>query len=574
MSDIKKVNIRPKFILVVLPLIIAPLVMAALVSYLSARNGITAVASDFLRFKSQTLIDYMDGQWSLLTDNDLDDEDEYIAAARGAVNAFAVSLVRSSTELIFAVDSIGNVVMTSGAISPGTDSYPELAAAPLPQGGEWNDYLKLNNQRRVAYIDSFAPWGWTIFVTEAWDGFYKPVTRIALLIAVIGAISLTVALVFLIIATGLVAKPLEGMVKAIEGIMETMDLKTRVPILYKDETGRLAHSFNLMTESLDKANEDVKDFALRAVFAHRKAILAQKETEEAKEKVENLNVLFKKYVPQSVIDLNISRLGQDLLIGEDLFVSILMSDIRSFTTITEKMQPQELVDSLNRYFEAMVDVIDSQGGMTDKYIGDAIMALFGAPEEKDDDVIRSVYTGLEMLEALDGFNIDQAKRGISPFNIGIGIHYGRVTAGNIGSDKKMDYTVIGETVNMSARLEGLTKYYRTPMIISETVKRRLEDKVEARLLDKVLVKGSSIPMPVYSVTKHLTPEKKEVWDAFAAGQKEYYDRNFPGAQKAFQDALKAYPDDNPSQIFLERTLEYLKDPPPEDWDGSFRHEVK
>lgn len=232
------------------------------------------------------------------------------------------------------------------------------------------------------------------------------------------------------------------------------------------------------------------------------------------------------------------------------------------------------MDSLNRFFEAMVDVIDSQVGMTDKYIGDAIMALFGAPEEKDDDVIRSVYTGLEMLEALNGFNTDQAKRGISPFNIGIGIHYGRVTAGNIGSDKKMDYTVIGETVNMSARLEGLTKYYGTPMIISETVKRRLEDKVEARLLDKVLVKDSSIPMPVYSVTKHLTPEKKEVWDAFATGQKEYYDRNFPGAQKAFQDALKAYPDDKPSQIFLERTLEYLKDPPPEDWDGSFRHEVK
>ena len=81
-------------------------------------------------------------------------------------------------------------------------------------------------------------------------------------------------------------------------------------------------------------------------------------------------------------------------------------------------------------------------------------------------------------------------------------------------------------------------------------------------------------MPVYSVTKHLTPEKKEVWDAYAAGQKEYYDRNFPGAQKAFQEALKVYPDDKPSQIFLERTLEFLKNPPPDDWDGSFRHEAK
>lgn len=548
--------------------------MAALVSYLSARNGITAVASDFLRFKSQTLLDYMDGQWSLLTDNDLDKDEEYVEAARGAVGTFADSLVRSATEVIFAVDSYGNVVMTSGADI--SDSMTESEAALLnpKSGGEWTSSLHVNGLRRVAFVDTFAPWGWTVYVTDVWDSFYSPVTRIAILIGLIGAVSLTVALIFLIIATGLVAKPLEGMVKAIETIMQTMDLKTRVPILYKDETGRLAHSFNLMTESLDKANEDVKNFALRAVFAHRKAVLAQKEAEDLKEKERNLRVLFAKYVPQSVIDMNIKRVGQELLVGENQFVSILMSDIRSFTSITEKMAPQELINSLNRYFERMVDVIDGQGGMTDKYIGDAIMALFGAPEKKDDDVLRSVLAGLEMLSALDDFNAEQEQLGIQPFKIGIGIHYGGVTAGNIGSEKKMDYTVIGEPVNMASRLEGLTKYYGTPLIVSETVKRRLEDKVEARLLDKVLVKGSSLPMPIYSVTTELTPEKKEVWDAFIAGQKEYYDRNFPGAQKAFKDALKAYPDDRPVQIFLERTLEFLKNPPPEDWTGAFRHDTK
>ena len=516
----------------------------------------------------------MDGQWSLLTDNNLDTEQEYIEAARGAVNAFAASLVRSSTELIFAVDSSGDVKMTSAAKSVDSNSYPELAGEPPLQGGEWTSSLKLGNQRRIAYVDSFAPWGWTIYVTEVWDSFYSPVTRIALLTGVIGAISLTIALIFLFIATGLVAKPLEGMVKAIEGIIENMDLKTRVPIMYKDETGRLAHSFNMMTDSLDKANEDVKNFALRAVIAHRKALLAQKETEEAKEREQNLRVLFQKYVPQSVIDMNIKRVGQELLTGENQFVSILMSDIRSFTSITEKMAPQELVDSLNRYFGKMVDVIDHYGGMTDKYIGDAIMALFGAPEKKEDDVLQSVYAGLEMLTALDEFNKEQEHLGIRPFKIGIGIHYGGVTAGNIGSEKKMDYTVIGEPVNMASRLEGLTKYYGTPLVISETVRRRIEGKIEARLLDKVLVKGSSMPMPIYSVTSELTSEIKVVWESFAAGQKEYYDRNFPGARKAFLDALKAYPNDRPAQIFLERTLEYLKNPPAKDWDGSFRHDTK
>jgi len=516
----------------------------------------------------------MDGQWALLTNNSLDTDEEYVAAAHGAVQTFAVSLVRSSTESIFAVDSSGTVVMASGEISTTSGPYPEFSAITPPPGGKWDGDIVIDGRRRAAYIDTFTPWGWTIFVTEAWDSFYQSVTRIALLITLIGAVSLIIAFIFLIVVTGLVAKPLEGMVKAIEGIMKTMDLKTRVPIYYKDETGRLAHSFNLMTESLDKANEDVKNFALRAVFAHRKSVISQKEAEASEEREQNLRVLFQKYVPQSIIDMNIKRVGQDLLVGENQFVSILMSDIRNFTSITEKMAPEELLDSLNRYFGKMVDVIDHHGGMIDKYIGDAIMALFGAPVKKDDDVLRSVLAGLDMLTALEEFNSEQEARGSKPFRFGIGIYYGGVTAGNIGSEKKMDYTVIGEPVNFASRLEGLTKYYGLPLVISETVKTRLGDKLKTRLLDSVLVKGSSLPMPIYSVTDELSPEDKEVWEAYAAGQKEYYDRNFPGAQKAFQEALKAYPDDRPSQIFLERTLEFLKDPPADDWNGSFRHDEK
>ena len=567
------VNIRPKFILVVLPLVIAPLVMAALVSYLSARNGITAVASDFLRFKSQTLVDYMDGQWDLLVQNNLNEDEDYIEAARGAVDAFASSLIRSSTELIVAFDENGSLVLTTDGTEIDSATLAELPSE-VPAGGIWLGSTEFDGVRRVAYAEYFAPWDWTILVTEAWDSFYLSVTRIAQLIGIIGVISLTLALILLFVATGLVVRPLEGMVTAIEGIIETMDLKTRVPVLYEDETGRLAYSFNLMTESLDKANEDIKNFALRAVFAHRQAVLARKEAEESRERELSLRVLFQKYVPQSVIDQNIQRKGQNLRVGESQFVSVLMSDIRDFTTITEKMPPDELVDSLNRYFEAMVDVIDENGGITDKYIGDAIMALFGAPEKRDDDVLRSVYAGLDMLDALEKFNKDQLNRKSQPFRVGIGIHYGVVTAGNIGSDKKMDYTVIGETVNLASRLEGLTKYYGTPIIVSETVKRRVEEKTDIRLLDKVMVKGSSLPMPIYSVSKELSPDKLEAWEAFEAGQRKYYDRDFPGAQKAFKNALKAYPDDKPTQIFLERTIGFIKTPPPDDWTGAHQHETK
>jgi class 3 adenylate cyclase len=252
----------------------------------------------------------------------------------------------------------------------------------------------------------------------------------------------------------------------------------------------------------------------------------------------------------------------------------MMCDIRDFTTITEKMPPSELVNSLNRYFELMVDVVDDNGGIVDKYIGDAIMALFGAPEKKEDDVWRSVKTAFGMLNALDIFNREQEIKKSKPFHIGIGIHYGVVTAGNIGSDKKMEYTVIGETVNLASRLEGLTKFYGSPLVISETVKRRIENNAETRLLDKVLVKGSDLPMPLYTVSLKLTPEKKAVWDAFSNGQKKFYDRDFPGAHKAFLDAMKAYPNDQPTRIYLERTIEYLKNPPPDDWNGDYRHDNK
>ncbi len=554
--------------------------MAAVVSYLSARNGISAVASDFLRFKSQTLVDYMEGQWDLLTDNDLESDEEYISAAEGAMKSFAASLIRSETELVLALDSDGNVVMSAPPIEARLGPYPDLL---LGEGetAKWNGSLQVGERRRVAHIDRFTPLGWTVLVTEAWDTFYQPVTRISLLIGIIGIVTLVIAVIFLVIATGLIAKPLEGMADTIEEMMNTMDLKTRVPIVYSDETGRLAHSFNQMTDSLDKANDDIKDFALRAVFAHRQAEKARedadnarKEAEKAKIREHSLRVLFQKFVPQSVIDLNMSRKGAELRDGTNQLVSILMSDIRNFTTITENMAPDTLVDSLNRYFEAMVDVVDDQGGIVDKYIGDAVMALFGAPRKEEGDVLRSVFAGLEMLSALDIFNADQEARGLRPFNIGIGIHYGNVTAGNIGSDKKMEYTVIGGSVNLASRLEGLTKYYGVPLIISETVKTRVEKDLEVRLLDKIIALGSDLRMPIYSVTKELSEEKMKAWETIGIGQKAYYDRNFPGAQKHFQDALKAYPDDKVSRIFLERTLGYLKDPPPDGWDGYFVHKSK
>jgi len=572
-------NIRTKIIFVILPLIIAPLALAAFVSYLSAKSGITAVAANLLQFKSQTLNNYIESQWNLLTSNNLEDKAQYRDAAKETIFGFAKSLIRSPTELIFAVDSSGKTVMTTGANSPNSILLSEeeaTTAARIPNsasGEKWTDSLIIDEIRRIAYSQYFAPWEWTVYVSEEWNTFYSPVTRNSIIIGIIAAISLAFSLAFLVTATKAITKPLEKMTKSIEHITQTMDLETQVPIVYSDETGRLAYSFNRMTANLHKANENVKNFALRSVIARRKAVKAQIEAEEAKERELSLRVLFQKYVPQSVIDKNIERVGKDLLVGEFQQATILISDIRQFTSISEEMEPDQLVSSLNRYFERMVDIIDKHSGITDKYIGDAIMALFGVPEKSEDDILNCVRTGIEMLSCLEDFNREQEERMIGRFEIGIGIHHGQVTAGNIGSDKKMDYTVIGEPVNISSRLENLTKHYKVPLIISDKVRNSLNAEIEAFLLDKVVVVGSTNPISIFTVTETLKKKTIDMWEDFERGQKFYFEGNFPEARKCFQTTLGKYPDNRLLQLFLDRSNRFIMNPPP-NWDGAFHHETK
>ncbi len=178
-----------------------------------------------------------------------------------------------------------------------------------------------------------------------------------------------------------------------------------------------------------------------------------------------------------------------MLVGENRVLSVLFSDIRSFTTISEGMAPDDLVDSLNRYFNVMVDIIMARKGIVDKYIGDAIMAFFGAPVKHEDDALQSVKAGLEMDAGLADFNARQKAAGKPQWQIGVGINFGEVTVGNIGTEKKMDYTVIGDMVNLASRLEGLTKQYHQRIIISETLHDKVKDSVPCRLLDYVAVKG-------------------------------------------------------------------------------------
>ena len=443
-------SIRSKIVLVVLPLLIAPLVLSGIASSLSARNGITGVATDFLRFKAQELQKYALSQWDLLEKNGLTGRADLVSFAQGAVQSHAQTLLLSPTELVLAVDPRGHPVMSTDSVDPDQQEMDRLADLQAASTEGWVE-LRIGGVDRVAHAFAFDPFDWYVLVSEQRDAFFRTVNDIYWQVGLILAGSSVIAMLLLVLLSSYVTRPLRRMVSVIREIIADNDLSRRVELLYRDETGELAHTFNLMTGELEEAYEQIKAFALETVIAQKKE--------------QKIRHVFQKYVPADVID-QYFRNPEAMLVGENRELVVLFSDIRSFTTISESLAPEKLVESLNSYFGRMVDIIMARRGIVDKYIGDAIMAFFGAPVGHPDDGIQAVQSALEMIDAVAEFNRQQLESGGPQFKTGIGINYGSVTVGNIGSERKMDYTVIGDMVNVASRIEGLTKRYGEPLIIS------------------------------------------------------------------------------------------------------------
>jgi adenylate cyclase len=212
---------------------------------------------------------------------------------------------------------------------------------------------------------------------------------------------------------------------------------------------------------------------------------------------DKLRTTFGKYMTASVMEHLMA--GKVALGGESLEVTILFTDIRSFTTLSERMDPQQLVGLLNEYFTEMVGIVMEEDGVVDKYIGDAIMAVFGAPVPKPGDAVNAVRAAVRMRTALRHLNTRLAERGIPALRTGIGIHTGPVVAGNIGSEKRMEYTVIGDAVNLASRLESNTKDLGVNVLISDDTYQRVKDVIQARPVKEITVKGRKQPVMTYEV---------------------------------------------------------------------------
>ncbi len=287
---------------------------------------------------------------------------------------------------------------------------------------------------------------------------------------------------------------------------------------------------------------------------------------------------FSRFVPEQIIDslvMQADETNDKMGVGETRTVAILFSDIRSFTNISEKNKPDVLVAFLNRYFSTMVEIIKKHGGTIDKFIGDAIMAEFGTPVSYEDNCRRAVQAAYEMRAALPSVELgDLVMPDGMQFNIGIGIHYGDVIVGSIGSKDKTDYSVIGDSVNLASRLEGLTKTYGSQILVSESVRLDAgEDSFCFRHLDDVRVKGKKNAVPIYAVDRSEEEFPHAYKDAYIKGMDLYKQGIWNLGKNYFEKALKAVPGDKAAKLMLTRCEEFIENPP-ENWDGAIAFMTK
>ena len=282
-----------------------------------------------------------------------------------------------------------------------------------------------------------------------------------------------------------------------------------------------------------------------------------------------LNAVYARFVPQEFISLLGKQSILEISLGDQISqeMTVMFADIRGWTTLSEKMSPQDNFNFINAYLKRVSPVIRENHGFIDQYYGDGVMALF--PGQADD----AVGAAIAMHKAVEAYNREREQDGFPPVSIGVGLHIGDLRLGIIGSEERLQGAVVADAVNTTSRIEGLTKRYGSSTTISEEVMAHLEkpEKYHYRFVDKVLVKGKDTPVTVFEIfdgdPETVVTLKKETKGSFEAGLGLYYERKFAEASVRFNQVLEKNPEDKAALIYLKRCASYMVQGVPADWTG-------
>jgi adenylate cyclase len=282
---------------------------------------------------------------------------------------------------------------------------------------------------------------------------------------------------------------------------------------------------------------------------------------------------FSLYVTKSVVDQLLSHPELIKLGGEKKECTVFFSDVAGFTTISEQLTPEALVHLLNEYLTAMTNIVLKYDGMLDKYEGDAVMAVFGAPVPHPDDPVKACLASLEMQEVLAQMREKWRREGKPELRARIGLNTGPMVVGNMGSETRFNYTVMGDSVNLGSRLEGANKNYGTYIMMGELTYEKVKDAMLTRQLDLLRVKGKTEPVKVYELLAKkedgLPANKTQAIESYNVGLENYFLQKWEIAISYFQKALEVDSTDEPSKVYIKRCKEFMKEPPGSDWDGVY-----
>ena len=309
-------------------------------------------------------------------------------------------------------------------------------------------------------------------------------------------------------------------------------------------------------------------YPLIALFTVYTGITVYRYVTEEREK-KKIKGAFQQYVTEAVVNEMLKNPDKLKLGGEKKELTVLFSDIRGFTTISEQMSPETLVKFLNEYLTVMTDIVFKYNGLLDKYMGDAIMAVFGAPLDQKDHSLKACLTALEMMEELKRLKERWESQGMPPLNIGIGINSGPMVVGNMGSERRFDYTVMGDNVNLGSRLEGLNKEYGTNIIVSEFTINQTKNQLVTREIDLVRVKGKEQVVKIFELMGRdkPTPQVSTFLENYHEGINAYRLREWDKGIDKLQKALQIFPQDHLTKMYISRCLELKENPPGESWDS-------